>query len=767
MVGMFPQYNKPGSRSIFARLIGQAPAPDDGPRPPMPLPGSGLSFSQQRHEIMTPQTGPTASGVEPNRVKFPNQKVSPFTQKLLEAAPLPNNKPAGPEPSIVQRLGESPASPTAVPSSDVQRAQGPAGTIQPYVPGQLVRTLAAGPVGGATNVPLGSGNSPTQPAVAATQQAGASLMPKLNPSHPLYGKSPEQMRQAVTSLQQHIDNPNSYDAKAYTAPDGSRYSGTPSPPVVGPIGTRLVGGMELSGNNRPAGATLADNRLAPASSRSMLVARLNGGSGTTLAQAAGDPSFNASGAQFGGAGLAMTPAGKAQFVDKTPTQFAGGAANAEEAAGNRVRSLIAMAKRGVGTIDPQTGAFFGKQDSNDPLAQTPDEQRARLAAGGVWKSNASQLQLDQNRADMLARLGLRGQKAEGMRQENRRQEAVARANQPSQFMMRLMGENPELAIRAMALQQQGNAAQQQFGLEQQRLAQQGQQFNANIAAQGRNAADQRAHEANLAQVNIAAAEARIGRQLTHEEKTAEANRVHAIEMQKNNPMVGLEREKLDLAKQQGEANRKQEVELAGMADKTKRDLAVNAQLGKFLEARAAQIAGNDDLSPEEKDQMLARFFVDAHAEFQRLQAAQPAVGAQQAVAQPGAPPVSVAPQPTAGPTPTFQQRLTGRTFAENTLTEGQYKTAKGITDPTQLRDKLRSYGLNDDQVTIALNSIMPPNLFGAMGPGPTRTHNDPHGYGNFFKGIYTNRTTGKKMRGGQPLEKMPMWTDSLWAEGAK
>ncbi|WP_254512307.1 hypothetical protein [Anatilimnocola floriformis] len=581
------------------------------------------------------------------------------------------------------------------------------------------------------------------------------------PGHPLWNKTPEQAQQAIATAGGRMNDSKNYDASQYVAPDGSTYQPTPSASSqVGPVGTRLVGGVELSSTNRPAGATLADNRLAPANSRSMLLSRLNGGVGSTatLAQAASNAGFNAAGNQFGGAGLAMTSDGKAQFVDKTPTQFAGGAATADEAAGKRLRGLLALAKRGAGSIDPVSGAFIGRNST-----ATPEEIPGRLVAGGNTPTKLSAEELANKAANMMARLGLRKDAADSVRADQRRQAAVAAANRPSLFMQRLMGDRPELALQFME-------AQNRNQLEQQRVAQQGQQFNAGLAAQGKNAADQRAHALEMARTQIDAHERELGRKLSQEEKLAVASRAHAIEMQKNNPLIGLEKEKIGAAKQQSEANLKQQRELADMGDATKRrqiesneNLAANAARAKLVEAQAAATLNNPDLSYEEQKQEIENLFSNAYKASQ--QPAQPVAGAQPAtttvtpVAGLGTAPVT----PIAGsgtPTVGFAQRL--KAYGGGTLTQKQFQDSQKLwsetKDPEQVVSKLRSYGLNDEQVNIAINRVVPPSwllrstrfapwLIGDPDATHTRTVDDPAGTSNLFTDRSINPKTGKTQIG--------------------
>lgn len=279
------------------------------------------------------------------------------------------------------------------------------------------------------------------------------------PGHPLFGMNQSQMQKMVDDQYAKLGSP---------LPTAQEMGYVPQPnaplPPAGPIGTRMVGGMELSGTNRPGMNALADSRLMPAQSREEGLARVNLGAlgrTPTLAQAAADPNYNTNGALFQGAKLGMNPNGSAFFREgPRDPQFAGGAQTADEAAANRLAGMQAMEQRGVGYIDKRTGAFVGHNSKSGP-----DQIPGRLVAGGVSPSNMTPEQAGQNRLAYLQRIASRKESAlakvhaMAAQQTADRRERLNGGN-PLQNLLR---NNPQAAL---AFQAQQNQMQHQLALQQ-------------------------------------------------------------------------------------------------------------------------------------------------------------------------------------------------------------------------------------------------------------------------------------------------------------
>lgn len=299
---------------------------------------------------------------------------------------------------------------------------------------------------------------------AAMAQNGGQSPTAFGPGHPLWGKTPDQARQEIARLQGLNADPNAYNAQNYVSPDGRRYDATPVSPaaqlgLANPIGTREVGGMEFSGTNRPGGLALVNNRLPQAGNREEGLARLNMrglGQTPTLEQAAADPNFNQDGRFFQGARLGVNQNGGAFFREgERPTDFAGNAQTAQEAGANRLRGLQALEQRGVGYVDPNTGAFIGR-GARTFASDGPgmNALAGRLAAGGVTPTALSAGQLNDNRVAMLGRMA--GQRERAMaRVQSLAQQSTAdrRERMNPDPLKRLMANNPQIA--AMQMQQQG------------------------------------------------------------------------------------------------------------------------------------------------------------------------------------------------------------------------------------------------------------------------------------------------------------------------
>lgn len=285
--------------------------------------------------------------------------------------------------------------------------------------------------------------------------------PILPTNHPLFGMNTDQMRKMVQAQQDKLGSP------IPTAQEMGYVPQPVTPQPMAPIGTRLVGGVEYSGSRSyPGQLSVADPNYGQG-----FVSRTNRdaerlAATPTLAQAAADQNYNANGALFQGAKLGMNPNGSAFFREgPRPTDFAGSAQTADEAAAKRLRGLKALEDRGVGYIDKATGAFFGRgartfpSDGNaGPASSNPAEAiRGRLAAGGVTPSDLTPDQLAQNRLATIQRLADKRQSAMARVTQLAQENTAARRERlnPSP-LQRMLQNNPQAAMAFQAQQNQFN-----------------------------------------------------------------------------------------------------------------------------------------------------------------------------------------------------------------------------------------------------------------------------------------------------------------------
>jgi hypothetical protein len=474
--------------------------------------------------------------------------------------------------------------------------------------------------------------------------------------------------------------------------------------------------MTFSGTGR--GNSMLMDKLDPARNREEILARENGRglAGTaTLAQAAADPNYNANGAIFGGAKLGVNDSGKAYFREgDKPARLAGGAKTPEEARARYVAGLVKMQNEGAGRIDTGATKAFVGAGSTAGTAEGPSVA-SRLKAGGTTPTTLTPEQLEANKQSMLTRLGNRREAAAGMRMENQRQEAIARANQPNPQLQAMMRENPELAIRIMALQQQGQIAQGQLGVQQQGLGLQGREI------------DQRGQ---LAKDQLAAQGQQAKDQMTLQEKLALARQQHEAGLQANNPEIGLRKQQLEQQGKLGADQLAQQGKIAGDQLAQQKAIAdMENQVAQEKIKAAERGAGAEGQAKIQQGIVGAILADDSLPLAERLQIAQQA-GAPGGVAK----------------SPLLDRLGGGRTFAGGTLTQKEFEEVKGIDDPVLLRDKLRSMpGMTDEKVTVALNAIMPPSYLLKFGEGTyTRSAEDPGGWNNMFMNRGFNPKTGKR-----------------------
>lgn len=299
-----------------------------------------------------------------------------------------------------------------------RRAQAPMQGPAPYQNPNFARLMQGGGPGMAGAPYVGGGQQPMMPATTVR----ATPMQRL-----LQAPRPQ-------------DNPSDYDAFRQYNATGQQ----PTTTYSGSYAEQTSPSQKLLGARTPNELTARqDNRL---------------GSTPTLAQAAADPNYNANGALFGGAKLGVNPQGQAFFREgPRPTDFAGNAQNQQQADANRARGLAALEARGVGYVDPATGAFFGRGARAFPSDGTGVAAiRGRLDAGGVTPSTLTPDQLDTNRLATIQRLADKRQSAMSRVQqmaEQRTADRRARMMGPTP-LDRLLQSNPAAALAFQAQQNQ-------------------------------------------------------------------------------------------------------------------------------------------------------------------------------------------------------------------------------------------------------------------------------------------------------------------------
>jgi hypothetical protein len=457
------------------------------------------------------------------------------------------------------------------------------------------------------------------------------------------------------------------------------------------------------------------NKLMPASSREGILARLNQGKGAaiSLEQAASDPNFNAAGNLFQGAKLGQDQNGRAFFREgPKPTDFAGSATNQGQADTRRLSFLKRMEEQGKGYVAPN-GAFIGMNGERGAayaaaLRDNPGMLASRMAAGGY--TTPTTLTPDQLTTNAeRTRVGLAQGRAERMgRVTQLAQQRAAERNQPQQggmnpMLANLIMRDPRAAVAALGMQQQG-------AIEQARLAQEGRQLD----LQGRLAQDR----LGLDRDRLVGEDRRFDKGLEARNADALAARQHELDRQAKDPMVGLRQQELEQQGKLAQENMTLQERLAQIRDgASKRQLdAENAKTQAGLRGGlAGKLLDQENLSPD-----------------QQAAIGEWALGQQQPAGAAGAP------VPQGGIRELLNGATNARTFAGNTLSESQLKQVENIDDPILLRDKLRSFGLDDKQVTTALNAIKPPGFFNVKHAGNsakgTRTAEDPGGWRGYWRG---------------------------------
>lgn len=480
-----PWLNKPGSRSIFSRLMGKAPAAAVE-RPPQQQYTSGQPFRQQVSQVMAPRTGPaqttqvdyrrqngqtvdvSRSGfvnpsqgdppvANPFERRFPRPQTitagSPMAQPLQQQsglgrlfprqqtsfrAPTSYNELPPIDPAMRQQArqwsgqpmapnAQPPESPYGIPPVNYQRAPGAAMAAPSTQVAGLGRLMSRPPQGTGAYA-----NAPQAPA------AQPQMMPETNVTG-------NPIRQMLAPRPQ--DNPSDYNAFRQYNATGEQ----PNTTYSGSWGDQYD----------------PMNKLPQANSREEILSRINmrGLGGTqTLQQAADDPNFNQDGRFFQGAKLGVNQNGGAYFREgPKPTDFAGNAQTAQEAGANRLRSLQALENRGTGYVDPSSGAFVGRdyqRFASDGSTQK-GQIAGRLAAGGVTPSSLNQSQLDGNRLAMLTRMAGNREKAMARVQSLAQQSTAERRQRmagPSP-LDNLLRNNPQAALALQAQQQQQAGAE--------------------------------------------------------------------------------------------------------------------------------------------------------------------------------------------------------------------------------------------------------------------------------------------------------------------
>lgn len=627
-------------------------------------------------------------------------------QPDLFAASL--NRPTAPAPGIAQGLPATNLSGQFnTPYFAARQARNAAGQGSPYIPGGNKMTAAQRQEGYAAMAkpasPLAAAMSRPAPQAPQTQfvsrQAEFPQQPSQNPAP---GSAPMPQAAAGRPSGQGLQSlTNATEYARYAAQGGQKplmtYSGT---------GAR-EGGLQPS--------------LMPARNREEGLARTN-----RLGEG-GVPTPAVAEAQFGGAIPKVDANGRPFFgsAPKAPA-FAGGAATPELAARNRLKGMLALQQRNVGNIEAYTDgngrqqtAFVGERKDGIPRP-VGNEVAGRMVAGGISPTTLTPEQLAANKQGMLSRMMAKRTQAGQMRTERAQAQAIARQNQPSPLMQQMLQQNPELALRFMEANQRGQAIQGQLGNQQAQLALEGRKVD---------------QEAQIARAGL---EFKANDSKAEREAKAKGQAdLIAADQAKQKDMIAAQQAQqtgnLQFQGKEGEANRANAKDVAAIGAKAAADrIAAEERIkqGSTDAAITAEILKqHPDMSLEE-----ATAFVE-----NRRQGAggQPSAG------------------PTGGPVaaaPKISEAMK-RSYAGGTLKEADYNAVKKFADNGASADELvamlRSKGLNDEQVGIAINEVMPPNFAANVALAPTgilnllrgkrfgtnfRSADDPGGWGNALRG---------------------------------
>lgn len=603
---------------------------------------------------------------------------------------------------------QMPAAPNFnTPYFDARRARNAAGQGSPYIPGGNKMTAAQRQEGYAAMAkpasPLAAAMSRPAPQAPQTQfvsrQAEFPQQPSQNPAP---GSAPMPQAAAGRPSGQGLQSlTNATEYARYASQGGKKplmvYSGT---------GAR-EGGLQPS--------------LMPARNREEGLARTN-----RLGEG-GVPTPAVAEAQFGGAIPKVDANGRSFFgsAPKAPA-FAGGAATPELAARNRLKGMLALQQRNVGNIEAYTDgngrqqtAFVGERKDGVPRP-VGNEVAGRMVAGGISPTTLTPEQLAANKQGMLSRMMAKRTQAGQMRTERAQAQAIARQNQPSPLMQQMLANNPELALKFMEANQRGQALQGQLGNQQAQLALEGRKVD---------------QEAQIARAGL---EFKANDSKAEREAKAKGQAdLIAADQAKQKDMIAAQQAQqtgnLQFQGKEGEANRANAKDVAAIGAKAAADrIAAEERIkqGSTDAAITAEILKqHPDMSLEE-----ATAFVE-----NRRQGAggQPSAG------------------PTGGPVaaaPKISEAMK-RSYAGGTLKEADYNAVKKFADNGASADELvamlRSKGLNDEQVGIAINEVMPPNFAANVALAPTgilnllrgkrfgtnfRSADDPGGWGNALRG---------------------------------